>query len=87
MHDEAHDGFEVVAVEGDLRLLGHVYPAGVPSALAAPQPLKTLAAVGRLKRVHSMGKAVCVCACACVCVCVCVCVCTCVHKFNNTTNS
>ena len=73
VHDEAHDGLEVVAVEGHLRLLRHVYPASVPRALAVPDPLHTLPAVGGLEELRPTGKArmrVCVCACVCVCVCV-----------------
>ncbi len=57
MHDEAHDCLEVVTMEGDLRLLGHVHPAGVPGPLAVPDPLQTLAAIGRLEELRTVGEA------------------------------
>ena len=53
MHDEAHDGLEVVAVEGDLGLLGHVHAPRVPRALAVAQALQALAAVGRLEELQA----------------------------------
>lgn len=56
MHDESHDGLEVVSVERDLRLLGHVDTTGMPRPLAIPQTLKTLAPIGRLKSIHSSCK-------------------------------
>ena len=43
VHDEAHDGLEVVSVEGHLRLLGHVDTSGVPRPLAVAQSLQPLA--------------------------------------------
>ena len=52
VHDEAQDGLEVVAVEGHLRLLCHVYVPGVPGALAVAQALQPLAPVGRMEHVH-----------------------------------
>ncbi len=57
MHDEAHDGFEVVSMKCDLRLLGHVDASGVPGPLAVPQPLQPLATIGGLECVYSLGEA------------------------------
>lgn len=57
MHDEAHDGLEVVSMEGDLRLLGHVNPASVPGPLAVPKTLQPLTSIGRLEVSHSLRKA------------------------------
>ena len=58
MHDESHDGLEVVSMEGHLRLLGHVHASGMPGALAVPQPLHPLTAVGGLERVRTPGKTI-----------------------------
>ena len=49
VHDESHDGLEVVSMEGHLRLLGHVHASGVPGPLAVPQSLHPLAAVWGLE--------------------------------------
>ena len=57
VHDEAHDGLEVVSVEGDLGLLGHVHASGVPGPLAVTQSLHPLTTVGGLERVSTTGKA------------------------------
>jgi hypothetical protein len=56
VHDESHDGLEVVPVEGDLRLLGHVHVSGVPGSFAVPQSLHPLTTVGGLERVSTPGK-------------------------------
>ena len=61
MHDEAHDGFEVVAMECHLGLLRHVHPAGMPRALAVPHSLHALSDIGGLEELRSTGEAVCVC--------------------------
>lgn len=57
MHDEAHDGLEVVAVEGHLTLFGHVDPPGMPCSPATPHSLHTLPPVRRLERVDPTGEA------------------------------
>ena len=57
MHDEAHDGFEMVSVEGHLTLLGHVHPASVPGPATAANAFHPLASVGRLERVNAAGEA------------------------------
>ena len=57
MHDEAHDGLEVVSVEGHLTLFGHVDPTGVPRPPATPHALHAFPAVWRLKRVDPTGEA------------------------------
>ena len=57
MHDEAHDGLEVVPVEGHLTLFGHVHPTGVPGPAATPHAIHTFPAVRRLKRVDPVGEA------------------------------
>ena len=49
VHDESHDGLEVVSVEGHLRLFGHVHAPGVPGPFAVPQSLHPLAAVRGLE--------------------------------------
>ena len=49
MHDESHDGLEVVSMEGDLGLLGHVHVSGMPGTLTVPQSLHPLTTVGRLE--------------------------------------
>ena len=51
LHDESHDSLEVVSMEGDLGLLGHVHTSGVPGTctLTVPQSLHPLTAVGRLE--------------------------------------
>ena len=56
VHDETHDGLEVVTVESDLALLGHVHPASVPGPATTPHSLHSLAAVGRLEGVHTVGE-------------------------------
>ena len=56
MHDEAHDSLEVVAVERHLGLLRHVHVSGMPGPLAVTETLYPLAAIGRLKCVHSPSK-------------------------------
>ena len=57
MHDEAHNGLEVVSVEGHLTLLGHVHPASVPGPATAADTFDPLAAVGRLECVYPAGEA------------------------------
>ena len=57
MHDEADDGLEVVAMEGDLALLGHVHSPGMPGATATADTLHPLPPIGRLKCVDSIREA------------------------------
>ena len=57
MHDEAHDGLEVVSMEGDLALLRHVHSAGMPRPPAAANPLDPLASIGGLESVYPTGEA------------------------------
>ena len=57
MHDEAHDGLEVMSVEGDLALFGHVHLPRMPSATATANSLYTLSTVGRLEGVDAIGEA------------------------------
>ena len=57
MHDEAHDGLEVVSVESHLTLLGHVHPASMPGPATTANTFHSLASVGRLERVNAAGEA------------------------------
>ena len=49
VHDESHDGLEVVSMEGHLGLLRHMHAAGMPRSLAVTQTLHPLTTVGRLE--------------------------------------
>ena len=53
MHDESHDGFEVVTVECHLTLFGHVDPPSVPRSPATTYALHPLAPVGSLEGVDT----------------------------------
>lgn len=56
VHDESHDSLEVVSMEGDLGLLGHVHASGVPGALTVPQSLHPLTTIRGLEWVSTSGK-------------------------------
>ena len=56
MHDESHDSLEVVAMEGDLTLLRHVDPSGVPRPPTAANPLHPLTPIRRLKCINTIRK-------------------------------
>lgn len=58
IHDEAHDGSEVVSMKGHLRWLGHVQMTSVPGTFTASQTFQPLPTIGWLKHVYTGTKTV-----------------------------